>query len=48
MGAHEGLPIGLSFIGTAWDDRRVLEAGAAYERARSVPLARPSLQRWGE
>lgn len=33
MGAVEGLPIGLSFIGTAWDDARVLAAGHAYELA---------------
>lgn len=48
MGAHEGLPVGLSFIGTAWDDQRVLEAGAAYEKARSIALPRPSFKRWGE
>lgn len=33
MGAVEGLPIGLSFIGTRWDDARVLSAGYAYEQA---------------
>lgn len=48
MGAVEGLPVGLSFIATQWDDKRVLEAGAAYERARSVKLSPPSLKRWGE
>ncbi len=48
MGGVEGLPIGLSFIGAAWDDARVLAAGAAYERARTVPVLRPSLKRWGE
>lgn len=48
MGAVEGLPVGLSLIGAAWDDKRVLEAGAAYERARTAPLAVPSLKRWGE
>lgn len=48
MGAVEGLPIGLSFIGAKWDDRRVLEAGAAYERARSAAVPAPSLKRWGE
>ncbi len=48
MGVVEGLPVGLSIIGTAWADKAVLEAGAAYERARSatVPVAR--LRRWGE
>jgi amidase len=48
MGAYAGLPVGLSFIGTAWDDRHVLEAGAAYERARTAALAKPGLRRWGE
>ena len=46
MGAVEGLPVGLSFLGAKWEDRRVLEAGAAYERARTVAVPRPSLQRW--
>lgn len=46
MGAVEGLPVGLSFIGTAWDDARVLAAGAAYERARTAPLAAPRFERW--
>jgi amidase len=48
MGAVEGLPIGLSFIGPRWDDKRVLEIGAAYERARTAELAVPSFKRWGE
>jgi amidase len=48
MGAVERLPVGLSFIGTQWDDARVLQAGAAYERARSAKLARPSFRRWQE
>ena len=46
MGAVEGLPIGLSFIGTAWDDGRVLAAGHAYEvasRKRVTPSYRMSL-----
>lgn len=42
MGMVHGLPIGLSFIGTAWDDARVLAAGHAYEVARGA-FARPSL-----
>jgi amidase len=41
MGAVEGLPAGLSIIGAKWDDAGVLRAGAAYERARSTPLAVP-------
>ena len=48
MGAVEGLPMGLSFMGAKWDDKRVLEAGAAYERARTVPVPKPLLKRWGE
>lgn len=48
MGAVEGLPMGLSFMGAQWDDKRVLEAGAVYERARTVPVPRPSFKRWGE
>ena len=46
MGAVEGLPIGLSLIGTAWDDSRVLAAGHAYElasRRRVTPTYRVSL-----
>jgi amidase len=48
MGAVEGLPIGLSIMGAKWDDKRVLEAGAAYERARTTPVPVPSFKRWGE
>ena len=48
MGAVEGLPVGLSFIGAQWDDARVLAAGAAYERARTAKLAVPRFKRWGE
>lgn len=33
MGAVEGLPIGISFIGTKWSDADVLAAGHAYEQA---------------
>ena len=47
MGAVEGLPIGISFIGTRWDDARVLSAGHAYEQAshaRVTPTYRPALQ----
>lgn len=46
MGAIDGLPIGLSFIGTAWDDARVLAAGNAYElasHARVTPTYRPAI-----
>jgi amidase len=48
MGAIEHLPVGLSFIAGKWDDKRVLEAGAAYERARTAPLAAPQFKRWDE
>lgn len=48
MGAVEGLPVGLSFIGARWDDARVLAAGAAYERVRSVAVPVPGLKRWSE
>ncbi len=34
MGAVEGLPIGVSFIGAKWSDADVLAAGYAYEQAR--------------
>ena len=48
MGAVDGLPVGLSFIGAAWDDKRVLEAGAAYERARTVAVPVAGMKRWEE
>ena len=40
MGQANGLPVGLSFFGAAWDDARVLAAGADYEAARG-PLPGP-------
>jgi amidase len=46
MGATEGLPVGLSFIGPKWSDDAVLKAGAAYERARTATLPQPSFERW--
>ncbi|MEE4154577.1 MAG: amidase [Erythrobacter sp.] len=46
MGAIEGLPIGLSFIGAQWEDHAVLKAGATYERARTAKLPAPSFKRW--
>jgi amidase len=48
MGAVEGLPVGLSIVAAAWADKAVLDAGAAYERARTSPLAKPGFKRWGE
>jgi amidase len=46
MGAVEGLPVGLSFIGAKWSDHALLEDGAAYERARTAKLSPPSLKAW--
>jgi amidase len=43
MGAVKGLPVGLSLMGAQWQDHAVLQAGAAYERSRSQPLAVPKL-----
>lgn len=48
MGAVEGLPVGLSLMGAKWQDEAVLQAGAAYERARTATLPRPGFKRWGE
>ncbi|MFN3515991.1 MAG: amidase [Novosphingobium sp.] len=48
MGTVEGLPVGLSFIGGKWDDARVLQLGAAYERVRTAVLPRPRFERWGK
>ncbi|PLK27861.1 amidase [Novosphingobium sp. TH158] len=48
MGAVEGLPVGLSIVAGQWADKAVLDAGAAYERARTSPLAKPGFKRWGE
>ncbi len=48
MGAVDGLPVGLSFMGAAWEDKRVLDAGAAYERARTAAVPVPGFKRWGE
>ena len=47
MGDVHGLPIGISFIGTAWDDARVLAAGYAYEQVshkRIEPAFRESAE----
>lgn len=47
MGQIEGLPLGISFVGTAWDDERVLQAGYAYEqasKARVEPAFKPSIE----
>ena len=45
--AHvEGLPVGLSIIGAQWADHDVLNAGYAYEQARTAELAEPTFERW--
>jgi amidase len=46
MGAVEGLPIGLSFMGAKWSDAEVLKAGAAYERVRSAAIPTPRFRPW--
>jgi amidase len=38
MGAVEGLPVGLSFLGEAWSEARLLAMGDAFERAAGVRL----------
>lgn len=48
MGAVHDLPIGLSIMGEKWADADVLRAGAAYERARTTPLAEPDFGKWGD
>ena len=32
MGLADGLPVGLSFIGTAWSEARLLSLGYAFEK----------------
>ncbi|MBX7496820.1 amidase [Qipengyuania sp. 6B39] len=46
MGAVEGLPVGVSFMGGTWSDHEVLKLGAAYERARSAAIPQPDFERW--
>jgi amidase len=41
MGQVRGLPVGLSFIGPAWSEARLLNAGDAYERVRG-PFPKPA------
>ncbi len=36
MGTVQGLPVGLSFIGTAWSDHDLLKDGYAFEQARKA------------
>ena len=47
MGYVSGLPVGLSFMGPAWSEARLLALGAAFERAaaaRKPPSLLPSLE----
>ncbi|HEY0313174.1 MAG TPA: amidase [Allosphingosinicella sp.] len=47
MGLVKGLPVGLSFIGTKWDDARILSLGYSYEQAthrRVDPRFYPSIE----
>jgi amidase len=47
MGAVRGLPVGISFIGPAWSEAKLLQLGYAFERAmpaRKAPTYIPSLE----
>jgi amidase len=47
MGSIHGLPVGLSFVGPAWSDDRMLALGHAFEQAthaRKAPEFLPSLE----
>jgi len=47
MGAVRGLPVGISFIGPAWSDAKLLALGTAFEKAmpeRRAPTYIPSLE----
>jgi amidase len=47
MGAVSGLPVGLSFVGPAWSEARLLGYGYAYEqatKARATPKFLPSVE----
>jgi amidase len=47
MGSVHGLPVGLSFVGPAWSDDRMLALGYAFEQAthaRKAPEYLPSLE----
>ena len=46
MGAVEGLPVGLSFVGAAWSEGRLISYAYAFEqaaRARRPPEFRASI-----
>ncbi|HEY0106030.1 MAG TPA: amidase [Rhizomicrobium sp.] len=47
MGAVRGLPVGISFVGPAWSEAKLLQLGYAFEqaaRARIVPAFIPTLE----
>jgi amidase len=47
MGMVLGLPVGISFMGTAWSEAKLLAIGAAFEKAaqaRRAPTFLPSLE----
>jgi amidase len=47
MGYVHGLPVGLSFIGPAWSEARLMALGAAFEHAataRKPPAYLPSVE----
>lgn len=51
MGTAHGLPVGISFIGPAWSEARLLAIGHAYEAAshmRRPPIFIPSLESMSE
>ena len=46
MGAVHGMPVGLSFVGTAWTEGRLISYAYAYEtatHARRAPLFRATV-----
>jgi amidase len=47
MGKVAGLPIGLSFIGPAWSEARLLGLGYAYEQTAGVKRS-PTFAPWIE
>lgn len=45
MGAVDGLPVGLSFIGLQWEDAKILSAGYAFEQAGPTLRVAPTFKR---
>ena len=43
MGGVRGLPVGLSFIGPAWSDARLLALGYAFEQAAPAMKLTPAM-----